>query len=187
MMNESATHDAPRTGVSSLTPLRRRDATVGKTVVDRRIVGTFSLVLLMLASSVLPLSADETGYRVVGNVRVYLGVIPTALVQGKHPMVHEENLMHGGVPSGPDEYHVLIALFNAKTDERISNAKVRARVSVVGLSGEEKALESMQIAGTTTYGNFFTMKGSGLFLIRVTARVPGAPREIDLVFQHKHQ
>ncbi len=187
-MNESATHDATRTPASSLTPLRRRDATGGKAVVNARMRGTLSLILLlMLVSSVLPVSADETGYRVVGNVRVYLGVIPTAMVQGKHPAAHGENLMHGGGPSGPDQYHVLIALFNAKTDERISNAKVRARVSVVGLSGEEKALESMQLAGTTTYGNFFTMKGTGLFLIRVTIRVPGAPREIDLVFQHKHQ
>ena len=91
------------------------------------------------------------------------------------------------MPAGADEYHVLIALFNAKTYERISGAKVTARVSEVGLSGVEKNLESMEIAGTTTFGNYFKMTGMGPFRIEVSVDVPGAPEEINVVFEHRHQ
>jgi hypothetical protein len=95
--------------------------------------------------------------------------------------------MHGGVPAGADEYHVLIALFNATTYEGISNARVSARVSEIGLSGEEKTLEPMQIADTITYGNYFEMKGMEPFRIEVTISIPGASENIKVVFEHRHR
>jgi hypothetical protein len=149
---------------------------------------TFSVVLALslLVGSAVRVRADETGYRIVDNVLIYLGVIPAAMIRG-HPAGHPESLMHGGVPAGADEYHVLIALFNAKTYERISNAKVTARVSEIGLSGVEKKLEPMEIAGTTTFGNYFEMKGMGPFRIEVSVDIPGAPEEINAVFEHRHQ
>jgi hypothetical protein len=150
-----------------------------------RLIVSIVLALSLLIGSAVRARADETGYRVVDNVLVYLGVIPAAMIRG-HPAGHPESLMHGGVPAGADEYHVLIALFNAKTYERISNAKVTARVSEVGLSGVEKELELMQIAGTTTFGNYFEMKGVGPFRIEVSIDIPGA-EEINVVFEHRHQ
>ena len=151
----------------------------------RRIVAAVGVVLL--TSPVFTIGAEETNYRVVDNVRIYLGVIPAPMVRGKHPATHTETSMHGGIPSGADEYHILIALFDERTGERISNAAMTARVAEVGLSGEKKALEPMQIAGTTTYGNYFTMKGTGVSRINVVVRIPGVPRDIDVTFQHKHQ
>jgi hypothetical protein len=143
--------------------------------------------LLLVAISVLPVRAEETNYRVVDDIRIYLGVIPAAVVRGKHPAAHPEGSMHGGAPSGADEYHVLIALFNARTGERISNARVSAHVSQAGLGGEQKTLAPMKIADTTTYGNFFRMRGPGLFRINVSVHIPGMRRDIDVAFQHKHQ
>jgi hypothetical protein len=64
---------------------------------------------------------------------------------------------------------------------------VSARVSEVGLSGEEKTLEPMDIANTITYGNYFQMKGMGPFKIEVSINVPGARDEIKVVFEHRHQ
>jgi hypothetical protein len=147
----------------------------------------FSLALVLLASPIAPVRADETSYRVTDNVLIYLGVLPANMIRGEHPSTHTESLMHGGVPAGADEYHVLIALFNATTYERLSNARVSARVSEVGLSGEEKTLEPMDIANTITYGNYFQMKGRGPFKIEVSINVPGARDEIKVVFEHRHQ
>ena len=146
-----------------------------------------SVVMVLLTISVLTVGAQETNYRVVDNVRIYLGVIPAAMIQGKHPPTHTETSMHGGVPSSADEYHVLIALFDEKTGERISNAKVTARVAEVGLSGEQKELQPMKIADTITYGNYFTMKGVGVSRISIAVHIAGAPREIGVTFQHKHE
>jgi hypothetical protein len=151
-----------------------------------RLIFSIALALSLLVGSAVPARADESGYRIVGNVLIYLGVLPAAMIRG-HPAGHPESLMHGGVPAGADEYHVLIALFNAKTYERISNAEVSARVSEVGLSGAEKKLEAMQIAGTTTFGNYFEMKGMGPFSIEVSVDIPGASERINVVFEHRHQ
>jgi hypothetical protein len=151
-----------------------------------RLIFSIALALSLLVGSAVPTRADEPGYRVADNVLIYLGVLPAAMIRG-HPAGHPESLMHGGVPAGADEYHVLIALFNAKTYERISNAEVSARVSEVGLSGVEKKLEPMHIAGTTTFGNYFEMKGMGPFSIEVSVDIPGASERIKVVFEHRHQ
>ena len=153
----------------------------------QRLIVSLVLALNLLVGSAVSARADESGYRVVDNVLIYLGVIPAAMIRGEHPPGHSESLMHGGVPAGADEYHVLIALFNAKTYQRISNAEVSAGVSEVGLSGVEKKLEPMQIAGTTTFGNYFEMKGMGPFSIEVSVDIPGAPERIKVVFEHRHQ
>ena len=145
------------------------------------------LAALLLVAPVVSASAEDTNSRMVDNVRIYLGIIPTAIVSRTHPATHSEAVMHGGVRSSGDQYHVLIALFNETTGDRISNATVRARVAEVGLSGEEKPLEPMKINETTTYGNYFTMQGAGVSRINVVVRIPGASREINVTFQHKHE
>lgn len=153
----------------------------------RRLVTMLSLALLLLANNAVPARADESDYRIVGDVLIYLGVIPAAMVREHHPSTHTESLMHGGVPAGSDEYHVLIALFNAKTYDRISNAQISARVSEIGLAGERKTLQPMNIADTTTFGNFFQMEGMGPFEIEISIRIPGEPSEIDVTFEHRHE
>jgi hypothetical protein len=153
----------------------------------RSFARVLGLALVLLSGSIAPGKADETNYRVTDNVLIYLGVLPANMIRGEHPSTHTESLMHGGVPAGADEYHVLIALFNTTTYERISNARVSARVSEVGLSGVEKTLEPMNIANTITYGNYFRMKGAGPFEIEVLIEVPGASKEVRVVFEHRHQ
>jgi len=54
-------------------------------------------------------------------------------------------------------YHVVVAIFDANTGLRISNAQVEARVSETGHTGLRKKLEPMLIQGTVTYGDYFTL------------------------------
>jgi hypothetical protein len=115
-----------------------------------------------------------------------MGLLPTEMIRG-HPQEHPEATMHGGLPAGRGQYHVIIALFDVKTGARIENADVAVRVSEIGLAGEEKKLEPMQIAGTVTYGNFFSMAGNGPFRINVTIHIPGQAQEIKTEFEHKHR
>jgi hypothetical protein len=121
------------------------------------------------------------GTKTVGNVLIYLGLLPAPMIRG-HPQEHPEASMHGGVPKGIEEYHIIIALFDAKTGARIENASISALVYEIGLAGEEKKLEPMQIAGTITYGNYFPMVGKGPFRIRVTVRIPGQAQPITTEF-----
>jgi hypothetical protein len=114
------------------------------------------------------------------GVTVELGIVPAENLRGA------ERQMHGGVPSGKGVYHVMVAVFDAKTGARVADAQVRARVEEVGLTKEEKALEPMQLANAVTYGNFFRMAGQGTFRITVQIRRPGTTRMTELQFQHQH-
>ena len=156
-------------------------------MIARMFPGLFGLTLLLLCGLAGPAMADTgSGSKTVGNVVIYMGLLPAEMILG-HPADHPESSMHGGRPKGSGQYHVVIALFDAKTGARIEKAEVTARVSEIGLAGEEKKLEPMEIAGTETYGNYFRMAGSGPFRINVTIRVPGEPREIKTEFEHRHQ
>jgi hypothetical protein len=83
--------------------------------------------------------------RAAGGLTVYLGVMPAEIVKG-------QLTMHGGAPAGPHEHHIVVAIFDAASAARVSDATVTAKVSGLGLSRSEKTLEPMSIANTITYG-----------------------------------
>lgn len=146
-----------------------------------------ALCLVLALATAVPAIADSgNDMKTIGNVTIYLGLIPAEMIRG-HPPNHPESTMHGTRPPSRNEYHVLIALFDATTGARIAKARVTARVSEVGLLGEEKALQPMEIAGTETYGNYFPMNGDGPFTIKVTIHVPGQTSDIVTQFEHRHQ
>src|SRR5574341_26364 len=141
------------------------------------ILGT---ILLRVATA-----AEEHGglHQTAGGVSVYLGVAPAQTIRGHEPG-HPERLMHGGVPKGKHSYHVMVALFDEASGQRIADAKVRARVAEVGLAGQDKALEPMVIAGSASFGNYFTMAAPGPYQIAVSIRRPGAARPVEVQFVH---
>jgi hypothetical protein len=117
---------------------------------------------------------------------VYIGLLPAELLE-KHPATHPEQEMHDGVPQGPHEYHLVAAVFDEKTGERIENAEVFARISPLGLSGPRKELEPMEIAGTTTYGAFFDLPGSDRYTIALEVKRPGVRKRARLDFAFRHE
>lgn len=144
--------------------------------------------LLTVVLGVLPMTshaADNSRHQRAGGVDVYLGVFPAEIVLGQ-PKLRTEAEMHGGVPAGEHHYHVMVALFDAATGKRITGAQVKAKVSELGLSGVEKKLEPMNIAGTTNYGNYFRMSGTGIYRIQVHIHRPGVAQAIEAVFEYSH-
>lgn len=147
------------------------------------------LALLLLSELTGPAMADTASdSKTVGNVEIYdvlikMALLPAETIRG-HPKEHPEASMHGGVPGGSGQYHVGIALFDAKSGARITKADISARVSEIGLASDEKKLEPMGIAGTETYGNFFRMDGSRPFRIRLTIHLPGEPQEIRAAVEY---
>jgi len=118
--------------------------------------------------------------QVVDGVAIYFGLVPAELVRG-HPPGHPESGMHGGVPAG--ENHIMIALFDDKTGERITRAGVTATITGPGNFRAEKKLEPMVIAGATTYGNYFNMLGPGPYRIDLAIRLPGGKKILRARFQ----
>lgn len=146
-----------------------------KTGTETWFVRVAAVALLFVA-----VTAVAAGYRqVVDGVAVYIGMMPAELVHG-HPPGHPESGMHGGVPVG--ENHLTVALFDDKTGERITRAEVSATITGPDSFKAAKKLEPMIIAGSATYGNYFSMPGPGPYRIVLRIRLPGAGRDIEAVF-----
>lgn len=130
-------------------------------------------------------AADSSQHKVVHGVAIYLGVFPAEMILG-HPRAHTEAEMHGGVPAGQHQQHVVVALFDDATGKRITGAIVKANVSEIGLSGVQKKLEPMLIAGTVSYGNYFNMPvTSNPYRIQVRIELPGVADVIEAQFDYQ--
>ncbi|MFH1820121.1 hypothetical protein [Thiobacillus sp.] len=131
-------------------------------------------------------AADSSQYKVVHGVAIYLGVLPAEMILG-HPRAHTEAKMHGGVPAWQNQQHLVVALFNNATGKRITAAKVNADVAEIGLSGVQKKLEPMLIAGTVSYGNYFNMPvTNNPYRINVRVELPGVADVIEAQFDYRH-
>jgi hypothetical protein len=153
---------------------------------DRLLVcaaGAIGLCVALLAAAPAAAQAEP---QTKGGVTVYLGVVPAEIV--KDPPPHSaEKPMHGRVPRGAHEYHVVAAVFDSASGSRVSDATVTAQVSGLGLSGGKKKLEPMQIAGTTTYGSFFSLPGRDLYSVKITVKRPGGTRPTTVDFKYNHR
>lgn len=145
----------------------------------------YVLLLAMVLALVSPATAQDGQYKMAGGFAVYIGFMPAELVNG--PSAHPtERLMHGGVPRGSHQYHIVVAIFDAASQARISDATVIAKVSGIGLSGAQNTLDPMKIAGTITYGGFFYLPGPDGYTVHLTIKRPGSKTPVELEFNYDH-
>ena len=153
--------------------------------------GSLAIALAVLCAVALPrnpiaVAAEVPAFKTADGLTVYIGVMPAAIVKG-HPPGHTEQTMHGGVPKGANEYHVVAALFDSTTSARVSDATVTAQISGLGLSGVKKKLDSMEIANTTSYGGFFDLPGRDIYTITLTILRPNQPKPVTLDFENDYR
>lgn len=131
------------------------------------------------------LGDDPTGYTSVGGLGVYYAVLPAELIRG-YPKGSPEFRMHGGPPGGEHIHHVMVALFDGKTMERITDAEVTASVAEIGLAGTVRELEPMPIANAMTYGNYFRLSNLATYRITLEIQRPGSADAVTTSFEYKH-
>lgn len=123
----------------------------------------------------------------VDGMTIDLGVMPAELVQGHSTKLGDPKSLHGGTPAYSSSHHIVVALFDASTGERITDARIQAGVGDRSYNHEPgRWLEPMQIAGTTTYGNFFLMQGLGEWRIHLEIHRPGRARPTEADFAYEH-
>ncbi len=140
---------------------------------NMRCFGLKLFLALLLAAGVAA-AGDSRWHKRVDGMSVYLGVIPSKLIK------EDEKNMHGGA-KGDDSYHILVALFDAESGERIGDARVKATVSSVGMRGAEKSLQPMS-GELLSYGNYFTLDRGGRYDIEVEILRKGAEKPIVVDF-----
>lgn len=151
----------------------------------------FALVFAAGLTAPVVVGAVDTGshrvesgsHQVMGGVDIYYGIMP-AQIAAKHPETHEEKSMHGGAPGGKDDYHLVIALYDAE-GKRITNAQVWATVGELGLAGTRKKLDPMVIGDTMSFGSYFVLRGAQTYRIAVEVRLPHAEQPVEALFDYR--
>jgi hypothetical protein len=165
----------------------RRRTSEDRTMIKVRRFGTsLGAALLALYASSGMLAAADPPYKTVNGLSVYLAVVPAEMLKGV-PSHSAEQPMLGTGPQGTHEFLVVAAIFDATTRARVSDARVTAQVSGLGLSDTERPLEPMEIAGTTPYGGFFDFPAADLYAVRLTVERPLAERPVVLDFKYDHR
>lgn len=141
--------------------------------------------VLMVPGGSASASVEES-YQTRDGVAAYLGVLPAQAVLG-HPPRDPERRMHGGPPSGPHDYHLVVTLFDGATGARIGNAQVTAAVSGLGHVGKTRLrLDPMTIADTVTYGGYVTLPGRDRYVIEIEVVRAGQATPVRLEFVYRH-
>lgn len=133
-----------------------------------------------LAASCAPEAEEAFFVQSADGLTGYLGVAPRAVVLDHAPQ-HEERRMHPGEPTG--DAHLVVAIFEDATGERVEDAAVEAEVRRDGHPGVQNLrLERMRIEDTVTYGGFLSVAGRGLYHVDVAVRRPQSEGETHLRF-----
>lgn len=143
---------------------------------------------MIVAASLSHQAAIAAGgglYQRASGIEAYLGVVPAEITKGHEP-TQPQGPMHGGVPEGGYQYHLVAAVFDANTGERVTDATVTAQVSGQGKSGAKQTLDPMSIAGTLSYGGYFVFAGPGTYKIVLTVKRQGAAEATVLSFSYEH-
>jgi hypothetical protein len=131
-------------------------------------------------------ASEDAQSKTADGLTVYFGVMPAAIVKGLAAHTSEPP-MHGGAASGTHEYHMVVAVFDAATNARISDATVTAKVSGLGLSGPEQTLKAMKIADTVTYGTFFDLPPDLYTISLMVQRPKSQPVAVNFTYDHRNQ
>jgi hypothetical protein len=147
----------------------------------RRFGAVVGVALAGLVISNGMLMAADPPHKTADGLDVYLRIVPAEMVRDR---ASAERQKPGIDPRASHEFHVLAAIFDAATRARISDARVAAKVSNPTLSGVEKTLEPVEIAGNTAYGGFFELPNSEPYTVTLTIERPSAERPIVFDFKY---
>lgn len=142
-------------------------------------------LLVLPASVAVAADTETTNFKVADEVAIYYAIVPAEMIRG-HPKEHTEATMHGGVPKGEHYHHLMVALFESGSLERIADAEVTATVREIGLGGNKKPLEPFEVAGAVTYGNYFQLRTRTLYRITVAIKRPPSSKVIETGFEYNH-
>ena len=125
-------------------------------------------------------------FRLADGIETYLGVVSAASMREQYAKGSKESSMHGGIPSGRAYYHVNVSLFDARTREAITDARVEASAREPVAGGDTKKLELVTLNNVMSYGNYFRMPSSNPYTITVRITRPGMSRPVEVKFEHRH-
>ena len=139
-------------------------------------------VVMLFAGTAL--ADHSSGYAVADGLTIYYAVIPAEVLRA-YPKGSPEAIAHRSIPRGKNVDHLLVALFEGKSMERITDARVTVRFRETGLGWAKKRLEPMTLNDALTYCNFFTFDNHATYTIAIEVRRPGSSAVVTTEFEYK--
>lgn len=141
------------------------------------------LLTVVAAIGLTPYALADELVKTTDGLTINLGVTTSASLS-KNPG-HYDPAMHESFFSGKGPHHLVVALVDAQTGQRIEHAKVSATDQSLGLAPVRKTLQPMTVHGMVSYGNFFDLSASNLpATITVSVRRDGRGAPVSAAFQY---
>ncbi len=148
-----------------------------------------TIIFMFLLVPAYANAADTDWHKLSDTYQVYLGVVPASKIKENPYLVDNDVKLHGGIKEqGNYSHHVMIAVFDKKTNARINDATVIVEVrkkTLIGGRAEEKPLQKMITSGTITYGNYFTLYPKEAYEIEIKIYRPNqnGSEELEFIFE----
>jgi len=153
------------------------------TLWDGAVVGIVALALLAAFGPVPTAAQPAPAQTQTRGLVFHYGLVPSEMVLSL-PQSREEQRMHPG-DARKGRSHLVLAIFDAASGERIAKVDVMVHVTLLGGPSTTKALEPMDIAGKASFGAFVPVGAPGIYKIRFEVKRPGAERTESAEFEHR--
>lgn len=130
------------------------------------------------SKSNMPIGTNQ--FKLIDGMAIYIGIVPAEMLEG-----HNAGKMHGGMPVGPVRFHLTVAIFNEKTGERLNDAQIKAQIFTIPEKTGYKGLEPMEYGKALVYGNYFSLKALGPYLIQLHIEHKKLLEPIDVEFNYQ--
>ena len=147
------------------------------------------LWLALLAIGVPARAAEPTADGALRSTRfvVYVGVLPAALARESLTAHREPPDSHRIRPAPPpDTHHVVVAVFDAASGQRVTDAQVEARHVPPRGVASTKPLAAMPLGDTLTYGNTFAIAEGRGHRFEIDIRRDGRSDQVTFVYDNLH-
>ncbi len=140
-----------------------------------------AVVMLFVGTA---LADHSSGYKVADGMTIYYAVIPAEMLRS-YAKDSPEAIAHERIPRGKKAHHLMVALFEGESMERIKDARVTVRIRETGLGWTKKRLEPMTLNDALTYCNYFTFSSHALYTVVIEVRRPGSPAVVMTEFEYR--
>lgn len=127
-------------------------------------------------------ASDASLSRSIDGIDIYMG-ITHANKQGEAVEVKKSGLIQG---IRGKKHHITVALFDSKTGQRITDARVVAGIGEMGLSSNRKKLRQERFGEAISYGRDFYLSQEGPYWIDLKIKRNGNTQSTLTRFEWKH-
>ena len=131
------------------------------------------LFVLLASDAMAGALAQAPGSTRTERFEVYVGLMPAALSSTRVGL-DQASGSHRTDARQADSHHVVVALFDRATGQRVTDATVSAHHTPPGGRGTTKRLEPMPFGDTLTYGNTFSIAAGAGHRIEIEIRRDGS-------------